>query len=406
MRLKAVVIVAAVGSIVGLYLGIGPRELPAAEPGGATRSNALEVSPHVPVLLAGFGRRAECSVEGTHPVLWNSDAYPWIANAGECRALWDSRPACADPKWEGGSLRRDFDDQNPIEVRTCAEWVAGLRSGRSAMTTYDISQESFFIDMDGTLSAIAHAQPSWRSAWCKFDLQALAYELLPPPVDRDAISRAQDPELAWYIVGNQIIREDESCEEWIEPVAFGDIDGDGWEDMIANCAYYARHGTMRSYEMRAFTRREDDRLIEISIRLPALMPSDADRRRAVDAWTANYGLPEGDLIQMSGRCGCGDAEHDMRMSVRSIGGIMEGEYQCARTPKSLRINGCLAGSSAGNDAKVTGRGQLTEFGIDEAPTAQLRFDWSITGGKITFTGHRDGSGQMETDEFTVAGRVR
>jgi len=104
------------------------------------------------------------------------------------------------------------------------------------------------------------------------------------------------------------------------------------------------------------------------------------------------------------------------MTIRAIGGVLEGEYRCARTQKGLRINGCLAGGAvrtrgAGGrkaravDAHPAGKGQLTEFGIDDAPTAQLYFDWTIADGVLTFTGYRCGTGHLETDDFKVVGQV-
>jgi hypothetical protein len=414
MRSTIVVMLVAGMSCVAVYVGFGPREVPAAESVRAAHGVDLELPPRVPVRLGGFVPWREWSGDGLHQVRWNNARLPWIGEPEECRALWESRPACDHPGWEGMSLCSDSDDDDLITVMTCAEWAAGIKAGRYARTTYDITQESFFIATDGVLSAIAHARPSPRSTWSKLDLQALVYDLLPPPVERDTISRWHDEQLAWHISDNTIYRETEMWQEWIEPVVFGDIDGDGWEDMIALSGGYARHGTMRGYDMRAFTRRGDGRLIEISVRLPTHMPSEADRQRQVDAWTANYGLPEGQPIELRGRCDCGDAEHGMRMTVSAIGGILEGEYRCARKRTSLPINGCLAGGGARTrgaaatgaaDAQVAGKGQLAEFGIDEAPTAQLYFDWSIADGALTFTGYRCGTGHMETDDFKVAGRV-
>ncbi|MBU3729725.1 MAG: hypothetical protein FGM37_10855 [Phycisphaerales bacterium] len=416
MRSKRVVlVVAAVTSFAGVYFGVGPQIVPAAESVRTAPGLDLALPARVPVRLDGFVPWREWSGEGLHQVRWNNAQFPWIGEPEECRALWESRPACDHPGWEGMSLRRGFDDKHAIDVMTCAEWVAGLNSGRGPMSTYDLSQESFFIATDAVLSAIAHARPSPRSTWSKLDLQTIVYELLPPPVERNTVSRWHDPELAWHISGNTIYREDEMRQEWIEPVVFGDIDGDGWEDMVALSGMYARHGTMRRYGMRAFTRREDGRLIEISLRLPTHMPSDVDRQRQVDAWTANYGLPEGKPIELRGQCDCGDAEHEMRMTITSIGGIVEGEYRCARTRNALRINGCLAGRGAqheGSDtagaagAQLARKGQLTEFGIDDAPTAQLYFDWSIAKGALILTGYRCGTGHMETDDFRVEGKWR
>jgi hypothetical protein len=414
MRSTIVVMLLVGVSCAAVYVGFGPREVPAAESVRAAHGVELELPPRVPVRLAGFVPWREWSGDGLHQVRWNNAQFPWIKDEADCRALWESRPACDHPGWEGMSLCGDADDDDLITVMTCAEWAAGIKAGRYARTTYDITQESFFIATDGVLSAIAHAQPSPRSTWSKLDLQALVYELLPPPVDRDTVSLWQDDELTWHISDNTIYRETEMWQEWIEPVVFGDIDGDGWEDMIAFSGGYARHGTMRGYDMRAFTRRGDGRIIEISVRLPTHMPSDADRRRDVDAWTANYGLPEGQQIELRGRCDFGDVEHDMHMTISAIGGILEGEYQCARTRTSLPINGCLAGGGARirgaaamgtADAQVAGKGQLTEFGIDHAPTAQLYFEWIIADGALTFTGYRCGTGHMETDDFKVMGPV-
>lgn len=414
MRSKLVVLVVAGASAAGVYFGVGPQIVPAAESVRTARGLELALPPRVPVRLDGFVPWREWPGERLHQVRWNNAQFPWIGEPEECRSLWESRPACDEPGWEGLSLSGGADDAGVITVLTCAQWAAGLEAGRYAKTTYDLSQESFFIATDAVLSAIAHSRPSPRSTWSKLDLQALVYELLPPPVDRHTISHWQDEELAWHISDNTIYRETEMWQEWIEPVVFGDIDGDGWEDMIALSGMYARHGTMRRYGMRAFTRRDDGRLIEISVRLPTYMPSDADRQRQVDAWTANYGLPEGKPIELRGRCGCGDAEHDMRMTIRSSGGMLEGEYRCARTRESLRINGCLAGEGTrpqDREAKGVageqraGKGQLTEFGIDNAPTAQLHFDWSIADDVLTLTGYCCGTGHMETDDFRVAGRV-
>ena len=382
----------------GLETAPGPEAAPGPEtaprPETASKSAALAA---VPVRLSGFDPMREWLTEdGLRPVRWNNQQFPWIKAPEDCRELWVSHPVRDEPDWDGLSLRDSFDDTGGLRAKTCAEWAAGIRTGRCALTTYDMMEESFFIATGGVLVAVANAAPSTHTAVSPVNLQALVYELLPPPVERDTIARCEEPELAWHIEGNTIRREDEMWFEWIEPVVFGDIDGDGWEDMVTLYGEGARHGTMRGYHVRAFTRRGTGPLIEITPRMPQFMPSAAERAQQIAGWRSNYGLPADQPIELRGRCDCGDAEHDMWMTITASEGILSGGYQCERRADSLRINGCLA----------DGSGLITEFGIDSAHTAQLHFDWHIDGGTLCISGYRCGTGHMETDDFHVEGPVR
>jgi len=382
----------------GAVVGITPvTDLVSAEasPSKSLHLQALKAAPF-PACLSDFKPEGSWLAEdGALPVRWSSRRALGIEAAKDARASWESTAVCDQTNWEGVLLRHSSDEQDGLRVKTCAQWFDGKRTGRYAATQADMNEESFFIAADGVLSAIAHAAPSMQTAFSPVDLQSIAYMLLPPPFDADQNTRSNPPQLAWSMEGNTISREDEEWFEWIEPVVFGDIDGDGWEDMVAMYGMGSRHGSMREYSMRAFTRLGMTPLIEITPRLPDSMPDPDKRQRDVARWLGNCGLPSDQSIELHGRCGCGDSEHDLVMAITSRQGFLSGTYRCERQPDGTSLNGCL----------VDKFGMMTEFGIDSAPTAELHFGWSVTDGDLCIIGYRSGAGSPWTDDFYAEGRV-
>lgn len=353
----------------------------------------------IPVKLDGFDRFSGFqSSDGTFPVRWNKASYPWIEDVASCRSLWQSRSLVEEGEegdWTGLRLSLSFEDKHPLFVKTCAEWAAGLESGRGAMSTWDMREQSSFIFIDGVLSAIACAVPARQDAISPVDLHAIARLLLPPPVDRDSISRTNGADLKWYIQGNSIHREDEMSFEWIEPVVFGDIDGDGWQDMVALYGSGATQGTMRGYGVSAFTRIGDGPLAEISLRAPQCMPSVTERQQQFARWQANCGIPVDREIEFHGTCDCRDADHGLSMRLTANRGILSGCYRCDRKPDWIAVRGCMTDSHI----------MLQEFGIDDASTASLYFNYRLTGGVLFIDGWRCGSGHMETDSIRAEAAV-
>ena len=353
----------------------------------------------IPVKLDGFDRFSGFqSSDGTFPVRWNQISYPWIEDAASCRSLWQSRSLIEEREeedWTGLRLSLSFDDKHPLLVKTCAEWAAGLESGRYAMTTYDMREQSRFIFLDGVLSAIACAVPARQDAISPVNLHAIARLLLPPPVDRDSISRTNGADLKWHIQGNSIHREDEMFFEWIEPVVFGDIDGDGWQDMVALYGSGATQGSMRGYDINAFTRIGDGPLTEISLRVPQCMPSVTERQQQVASWHANCGIPVDREIEFHGTCDCRDADHGLSIRLTANRGILSGDYRCEHKPTWVAVRGCMTNSHI----------MLQEFGMDDASTASLHFNYRLTGGVLFIDGWRCGSGHMETDSIRAEAAV-
>ena len=100
----------------------------------------------IPVKLDGFDRFSGFqSSDGTFPVRWNKASYPWIEDVASCRSLWQSRSLVEEGEegdWTGLRLSLSFEDKHPLFVKTCAEWAAGLESGRGAMSTWDMREPS------------------------------------------------------------------------------------------------------------------------------------------------------------------------------------------------------------------------------------------------------------------------
>ena len=359
----------------------------------------------IPVKLSGFddcyaGRQAD----GTYQVRWNRDEYPWIRNSARCRELWVTRRASDDPEWEGLTLAREepteseesSETDEPLIVKTCAQWFAAVQQGGYARTSYDMSNESHLVHLDGILSSIALARPAIQSAFTDFDLQSIARELLPPSAGRGEIEWEDDPECHWSIQGNTIRRRDECDFESITPVALGDIDGDGWEDFMAMSGGGATHGTLYVPGFRALTRRGNGPLLDISCRLPDGMPSPLEREREIAQWRANFNLPVDREVELTGSCKCDLKDHGLSMKLSASAGLLEGSYRCDRHPRWLPLKGCLAKST----------GSMSEFGIDKVQTGTLYFNWRLVSGVLSIEGWRCGNSFIgEALDFTAEGAV-
>jgi len=280
-------------------------------------------------------------------------------------------------------------------VRTCAEYRTADERGYGALSNYSHVEASSWQFADGILSTLPALEPSTRSTFDGADLVADARRLLPPQVRRNELRFDPDAPSKWTIEGGEITRSDIGYWEILRPVAFGDLDGDGWEDMLATRYGGYEGGTGRQYDVMAFARRQDGRVYDISDRVFGGMPSQESIRAHRRAWQANLGLPEGRPLTIEGTCDCsvdpGRDPHPASMTVQVSQGYADGHYSCAKQPRRVPVAGCFSESNA----------TFLEYGLDDAPTARLEFLFKLEGGAMVLDGYRCESGQMEIDNVKL-----
>lgn len=336
---------------------------------------------------------------GLRPVRWNNREHPEIGSIAGIDRLWNTYDLS-----QGDPLGMTCDDDGASElfVRTAAEWAKARTQGCYSYSTVAMMFEAPFLHHAALWCFLEEAQPAARSGFDSLDLRALAPLFLPPSVDRWRIERTGGDE--WTLDDGTLRRMDESTFGWIVPLAVGDYDGDGSEDLFAAAGGGFTQGTGRNYDTLLYTWRPSGRLIETSARLGIGWMRGGDGIAEARArWAANCGLPEGRRFRLRGRCECGEwieksdeRIHWLEVELVARGGFLEGAYRCKNQPKSVPLEGTFGRDDAG---------VLQEFGIDGAATAKIGFTYKYEGGMLTIEGWRCGSGQLETDDFVAVGSV-
>ena len=374
----------------GTYWAIAPR----------TPADGAPQVPSVTVALDAFrcGPSERRLDEPTYVPTWSAQAFPGLESRTDCDRLWRTLPVLGAGGNESLGLGYGADGEAERQVRTCAEWAQSLDDGIGAVNTYQITIQSFFIHWAGVLPNLPHMRPSAQSTFRELDLARFACEILPPCVDRELLVRTGAER--WSICGNSLCRIEEGWISGVEPAALGDLDGDGWEDMLLTASEHSRQGSHRSYTNLLVARRGDGRLVSITGRMAERPCTEAvmDARRA--EWRANFGLPATAEFELHGTCECGPIDvavrsHGMRMRLRSEGGYLTGSCRCDVNAREIPVAGALWSSS---------KGMLHEFGIDGAWTAELGFTWRVEKGELFIDGRRIGTGQMESDGWSVRGK--
>ncbi len=176
---------------------------------------------------------------------------------------------------EGLKMEAANEGAPPRAVHSCAEYDAAVREGRYALSTADMSLESYFKRECGVLNAVAKAQPAQRSyisdpriSLANLNLVsanavALIAENVPPgrtlsdlvengtaSVKRDGYDRIE-------------ISAGSSKGDLVE-IARGDFNGDGIEDILAFQSVHAEGGTLRAYDTVLLTRRSATGPLEVT----------------------------------------------------------------------------------------------------------------------------------------------
>jgi hypothetical protein len=298
------------------------------------------------------------------------------------------------PGWNGIAMAGPDDQNNPDYARTCEQWVAFGAEPRDNMNN-KIGQT--MKAAEATLSFLMVAQPSPHSRLANQDLRRILLPLVPPPVERERLERSPDPINSVSLRGASLGRTTECWRAHAELRAFGDVDGDGWEDMLIERYDGATRATYSETQLLTYTMHESGHPIPLWNRVPQYMPSAEAWAARKARWAANLGLPVDRPIELRGTCSChlDQEQHAMTLVVQARHGILEGWKTCERVPQRVVMLGSLAEES----------GALLEYGIDDLPTAQWFFGWELKDGRLEFYGGRCNAGGMEQDDFQVAGGV-
>ena len=161
------------------------------------------------------------------------------------------------------------------EVRTCQEYDSAVGEGMFALSTADMSAESFFKRACGILKAIASARPAQRSYLSSphvslADLNLVSANAVSLIVEAPGPARTVSDLVSAGTV--KVERTSDNALQISTPAMAGelkelaraDFNGDGLEDMLVFQAVHAEGGTLRAYDTEILTRRTADGPLEVT----------------------------------------------------------------------------------------------------------------------------------------------
>lgn len=326
--------------------------------------------------------------EGPIVVRVVGEPYQCLYTPESVMQAWQTMEPVGGPGFEGISMAAVDAAGKPLIARTCQQWA---EFGGEPLDNMNNKISQPIKVADAILSWMMHARTSQASTLRHADVRSILLPLVPPPLEREVMKRTPDPINRVELRGNSLTRETEGWMEGAELLAFGDIDGDGWEDMLVERYNASLQGSFSATGIEAWTRLAAGRLVQLCDRVPQHMPSQqdwADRRRD---WAANFGLPIAREVLLEGTCTCqlDDQGHDLSLRLIARHGIITGTKWCERHDHQVTVAGSLG----------AGVGVLHEYAIDDLPTASWEFDWTLKDGRLQFVGGRHAAGCMEADGF-------
>ena len=163
-------------------------------------------------------------------------------------------------------LRKDFGSDDSIIVRTGVEWLRARAQGYGAMTTYDITMQSWFDHSAGTSAYLLLAQPSRVSYVADYAFSTNSLSELPSsltPFWCEQIGRDAPPCPRWSDLFHNTsvtVKSPHQIELTqaqntpaagdiiiFEIVAWGDFNADGIEDLLMRDTHHFGLGSGRSY---------------------------------------------------------------------------------------------------------------------------------------------------------------
>jgi hypothetical protein len=178
---------------------------------------------------------------------------------GEARRYYEL--ACALGSWVscemvGDQLMQGVEERS---VATCEEYLAAKKEGfePSDGSTAGQADESFFKHPCATLEHLGRAKPSKQSFLADYHFSASSLADFPDCVDAGSKTKVT------AVRPHGFTFADDAQEVVLELVAWGDWNGDGIEDVLANVGTYAVGGTLRTYTNVTFTRKAGEKVFRV-----------------------------------------------------------------------------------------------------------------------------------------------
>ena len=240
---------------------------------GALVALAIGIFRPSPLLAAG---------SETLPVHWTKDLKipPEGATPAGVKKLLDRE---VDMSKSGGSLEAASEEPGKAAetVKTCRRYLELKDDGYDWGTTYDLSMESWFKSACNPLALLKDARPSKRSFLADYHFSKESLADFPPCLGGiggdSSYSRALEAAMkggtSWraFAPAKKVgeVRPhgfdfaDASEEVSVDFVLWGDLDGDGIEDVVADVASHSKEGTARWYVQDVLTRFEGERVFRV-----------------------------------------------------------------------------------------------------------------------------------------------
>jgi hypothetical protein len=276
-------------------------------------------------------------------------------------------------------------DGRKVEVKTCAEWDDCRERGGYPFTTYDITMDSWFSYGALLLSNLPHMTPSARSAFAGVPFDAYALELTDQHrglVGRGPTPSSSDievPSLRTEIKPNRVEIDDGFRTEYLDVIARGDYNGDGWEDLLISGMVYATQGSLRYPTSALKTKRGDGVVIDITPQLCGRPTCRDDIARRSGLLRDSFGWPQGRVIEFVGTSA---SERDassvaIRIELAVQHSIVDAKLFRGDQQTPTILVGCIGFDGAMLLHDVPGPGIQSE---------EWRLKWAFAGGGVEITG--------------------
>lgn len=329
---------------------------------------------------------------GLYPLLVAGEHFAGINGSDAIVRLWWTLEPAQSTSPDGVQMTNYPNVGSHMLVKTCADAATAFRRGLNPANNLEVAFFAPIQSTDAVLSCLAIARRAKQSGFHGADFVELFSAVLPPNTERCRMERTNEHS-ALTSNGLELKRTTEDWTESIRPLFFGDLDGDGWEDVLVEHAESATQATFHATELRAFTRRGSGPLIELCDRIPSFLPFAEEWRERESLWQGNLGLVPNRSFTLRGTCTCSldDNGHELAITLTSVDGLLQGTKTCSREPRPITMVGSLSETL----------GILNEYGLPDGVTAVWTFGWSRQAGFDRWFGGRRVIGGFERDRFNA-----